>query len=102
MVAALDAMPVKELTTDVLATSGGRCCALGAVCKARNIQIVDDEEYCSDEVAHMLGIPRQVVVEVMFINDEACSYGGPRLRWKDMRSWAEEHLRDGGRAPRPE
>lgn len=40
LVAALDALPVKELTSSALVSDSG-CCAMGAYCKARGIDPMD-------------------------------------------------------------
>lgn len=42
LIAALDAMPVKELLRGVAVQSDGSCCALGAVAIARGVDIVPD------------------------------------------------------------
>jgi len=96
LIAALDAMPVKELHAHELRTAEGNVCALGAVAQARGLDVSPLDPEDTESVAAAFGLPDALTREVVFMNDEI----GPRStspaeRWKWMREWAENKLRDG-------
>lgn len=114
LVAALDAMPVKELVPDSFSCDGG-VCALGAVAQyrgvevPRTVEVIEDEfgtipifefegdrfeedEYDLGEIAAgQLDISSTLAREVMWQNDEC--YDTPAQRWAGMRRWAERRLK---------
>jgi hypothetical protein len=111
---ALDAMPVKRLIADVLATEAGEVCALGAVdpqCQADP----DDR----DAVAKHFNIAPALAAEIAYINDEVHRYHWvrgpfaplddglgdhyqpplgrnieetPEERWIRVRQWVDEQI----------
>lgn len=85
MLAALDAMPEKRLVAEDLETADGAVCALGAVGKARGVDMkpIDPEDY--GRVAATFGIAGPMAQEIMYVNDEIGpdwveAYGPPRYR----------------------
>jgi hypothetical protein len=94
LVAALDAMPVKELESDSLRYEDGSVCALGAVAAARGVDVSPLDPYDIETVAHTFGIAPAMTREVVYENDEGGSYSEtPAQRWQRMRRWAEASLR---------
>lgn len=83
LVAALDAMPVKELAAGSLQKRNdeGRVCALGALCSAKQIDVSDlldyddsGDDYGTVEAAARLDISETLARNVVWQNDE-CGYG---------------------------
>lgn len=70
LIAALDAMPVKELVADSLVNADGQYCALGVVGDARghDMSKIDPED--SDAVAKLFGLAPAMVREIVYENDE--------------------------------
>lgn len=100
LIAALDAMPVKELIPNELELDG-QVCALGAVGKQRGMDLsaIDPEDRKS--VCAAFGIPEALAAEIMFLNDEDFCYWRDATgakRWEAMRQWAVENLKQ---EPRP-
>jgi len=95
LLAALDSMPDKSLTVHELETPEGEVCALGALGKARalDMQKVDPDE--PEDVAALFGVAHQLVQEIVYENDECGGYGEtPEHRWKRMRNWVAGQIRD--------
>ena len=111
LVAALDAMPQKRLVQEVLEASG-EVCALGALGKARGIDMtkVDPEDYYS--VAGVFDINEKLVQETVYYNDEVWYWAtdekghmikdeagnwvktSPEQRWEKMRAWVVSNIHD--------
>ena len=96
MLAALDAMPKKELIDEDL-ERGGEVCALGALALARglDVEFLDPEDW--PNVAEQFHVAECLIREVMFENDE----GGrgwiierPEHRWERMRDWVLSHVKE--------
>jgi len=87
LLAALDAMPVKRLIRDDLENEDGEVCAIGALGKARGIDMapIDPEE--PEVVASIFDIAQQLAREVVYMNDEGYSYVTPEGRYVQMRKW---------------
>lgn len=94
MLAALDALPVKELESSALIYEG-RACVLGAVALSRKIDAEKLEPFndpncgpVAGDMAELFGIPRALAAEVMHENDEG-TWGTetPEARFKRMRAW---------------
>lgn len=96
LIAALDAMPVKELVKDELITDTGEVCALGAVARLRQCEDkareVDPD--CPSEVADLFDIAKPLAQEIVFVNDECDEVYAetPAQRWSRVRKWAEDQL----------
>ena len=97
MLAALDALPVKELHSHALIHEG--CvCALGAVAVSRKLEVDPlllgpAPGFCAGDMAELFGIPRALAAEVMHENDEG-TWGSetPEARFRRMRRWIVEHI----------
>lgn len=97
LIAALDAMPDKRLISKDLETADGEVCALGALGRARGLDMraIDPEE--PDQIANAFDVAPQLAREIVYHNDE-CDWGyfgsdwrreTPEERWSRMRKWAE-------------
>lgn len=96
LVAALEAMPVKELHAGVL-VDGDRVCALGAVADVRALDVSDVDIEDPKIVGRVLGIPRSLAAEIAFENDDSDGWTrgrSPEERYADMLTWARSHLRE--------
>ncbi len=94
LLAALDAMPEKVLIAHEL-EKDGEVCALGALGKARqlNMQDVDPEE--PDQVAAMFNIASQLAQEIVYHNDEGGMYDETtQHRWQRMRAWVAAQIQE--------
>lgn len=101
MLAALDSMPEKALVTSELETEEGDVCALGALGKARGMDLrsLDPEE--SESVAAAFNIAEPLAKEIVYENDEhGWIYGAgkfrretPEERWKRMRAWVVSQIK---------
>ncbi len=94
LLVALDAMPEKSLTVHEL-EKDGEVCALGALGKARqlNMQDVDPDE--PDQVAAMFNIATQLAQEIVYHNDEGGMYGETTVhRWQRMRAWVAAQIQE--------
>lgn len=91
---ALDAMPEKVLIRNELINEHGEVCAIGAVCKARSMDVSKIDENEPDEVAKAVGIARSMAAEIAFENDEAGRRINelPNERWNRMRKWVADNL----------
>jgi len=86
MLAALDAMPVKELVTDVILEEGaeeGAVCAIGSVAEPRDVAAIFVQEVAheNDEVGDRWVGDRRV-------------HETPAERWTRMRKWVASHVRN--------
>ena len=94
LIAAMDAMPVKELISDEL-VSEGNYCALGLVAATRGVDVsrIDPESHGC--VAAALNIAPALAREIAFINDDdewADRQNTGAARWGRVRRWAERHI----------
>ena len=91
MLAALDALPEHKLIRNDL-EKGESVCALGAVGKARGIDMSGvDPEDC-EQVAPLFGIPDALTREIVWMNDEAFWRDTPEERWTKMRAWVASYI----------
>ena len=102
LLVALDAMPIKQLVRHELETRDGGVCALGALGKARGIDMsaIDPEE--PDEVAAAFDIASPLAREIVYMNDEHFDYEyvnnqrveiSPEKRWSRMREWVAAQIK---------
>ncbi len=89
---ALDAMPEKALVTSEYETGEGEVCTLGALGKARGIEMrgFDPEDY--DGWAATFGVAHQLVQEITYLNDEGGYNETPEQRWARMRNWVAAQI----------
>jgi len=91
MLTALDNLPEPKLIKDALECDG-QVCALGAVGRARGLDMSGlDPEDC-EALAGAFGISEPLAREVMYLNDEAGWNDPPTERFKRMRAWVEQHI----------
>lgn len=121
VLAALDAMPVKELAADSLVSATGQYCTLGSVGAARGLDMSGIDAHDPEQVAQAFGIAEALAREVVFLNDEAGIYDDREMRevevvgplrhfdrrietvwfddvaaarrWRRMRAWVVEQIR---------
>ena len=91
MLADLDAMPIKGLVAhELVENETGAVCALGAVGKARGIDMAPIDPDDSATVAGTFGIAQAMAQEIVWINDD---YGPhketPEARFIRVRQWVE-------------
>lgn len=92
MIAALDAMPEKRLIESSLECPDG-VCALGALGKARGLNMapLDPEE--PQQVAKAFGVAPALAQEIAYMNDEYCHRPEtPEERWVRMRKWVADQI----------
>ena len=93
MLAAMDALPVKELIAHDLDRNGA-VCAIGSLGRARGIDMssIDPEDY--DRVAGVFGVAPQLAQEVVYMNDEGTyRTETPYQRFERMRSWIVANIK---------
>jgi hypothetical protein len=100
MLAALDALPEKKLITREFQDKNGCVCALGAVAKARGVEMPEldpddeDPDFVSYQAKHKLNVTRALASEVMWHNDEVGSRKEtPEERWVRVRKWIEKEIK---------
>lgn len=95
MLAALDAMPVKELIAGSLVEKSGAVCALGAVAAHRGIDVVGIDPEDSKAVSLVFDIAEPLAKEIADVNDD--DYGlsdePPAQRWMRVRDWVSRKIR---------
>lgn len=91
LLAALDAMPDKRLIRDAL-EADGEVCGIGALGRARGIDMsqLDPEEY--EAVAEAFNIAHQLAQEIAYVNDEYLDLETPEQRFIGVHKWVAEHL----------
>lgn len=90
---ALLVMPQKRLIAHELVTEQGEVCALGALAKARAMDVdkLDPEE--PEDVAAAFDIAHQLAQEIVFINDEErSSLETPEERYQAVLKWVESNI----------
>jgi hypothetical protein len=93
MLAALDAMPNKALIADKLEYEGG-VCALGAVGKARGMDMGGFNMEAYGAIVGAFGIADAMAREIAYENDYTNSRETPEQRWSRMRAWIAKEIRD--------
>lgn len=93
LLAALDAMPEKRLIAEELVTEDGEVCALGALGKARGLDMsgLDPEDW--GQVAKAFGVSETLVRLIEYENDEVGGLPAPERRWQLMRDWVARQIR---------
>lgn len=102
--AALDAMPEKRLIIDALEAEPTGLpfaprqdvCLLGAVGRARQLDMSKLDPHCPERVAGAFNIAEVLAREITWENDENW-YGRetPEQRWVRMRKWVASQIKDG-------
>lgn len=97
LLAALDEMPEKRLIADTLVMDGD-VCAIGALGRARKIDMSGINAHDSNSVSNAFNIAEQLAREITYINDESFLYTylphenrsrpiTPEERWQHVREW---------------
>jgi hypothetical protein len=90
---AMDAMPEKILIEGDLIDETGCCCAIGVVCKSRNIDVSKIDPYEPGHVGKVVGISQSMAAEIAYMNDEYARHPEtPSDRWTRVRKWVAENL----------
>ena len=93
LAASLDAMPDKVLIEGELINERGEVCALGAVCKARSLDVSHIDYDDPDTVARLIGVARSMAAEIAYMNDEfGEAKETPSERWTRIRKWVSDNL----------
>lgn len=94
LLSALDAMPQKRLIAYDLVSDDGEVCALGALGKARGMDLSGIEPEDPTEVATAFDIAEQLAREIVWWNDDAGSWSDtPEKRWTRVRAWVAEQVK---------
>lgn len=93
MLAELDTMPVKELIVGEL-QDGDRVCAIGAVGRARGLDMAKLDPEDSEGVAAKFGIAAAMARELVFENDDDLGFRTetPAQRYQRMRAWVASQI----------
>lgn len=93
MLAALDSMPEKRLIEEEL-EKDGEVCALGAVGRARGIDMGNINPEDLDAVSAAFGIPDALAREIMNVNDDYLWWkeATPEKRYDVVRKWVVRNL----------
>ncbi len=92
LLAALDAMPEKRLTQNVLIEEG-EVCALGAVGRARGLDMAQIDPEDIETVAATFDIATPLAREIVWMNDEAYWQITPEERFQKMRDWVAAQIK---------
>ena len=97
LLAALDALPKKELVANELEVEGSYC-TLGAIGAARGVDLKQLDPNETKQVSEAFGIANAMAREIMFENDEGGGFWQPETpaeRWARMREWVARQIKDG-------
>ena len=106
--AVLDAMPSKRLVAGdwdqpigglPFAPTGGDCCMLGAVGRARNFDMTTydpEDDMCVVEIAEDFGIALALAREMVWVNDNGLQHETPEQRWRRVRHWVMFNINPDG------
>ncbi len=89
---AMDGMDEKVLIAGDLEKDGD-VCAIGAVGKARGLDMATVDPECPEQVAKLFGIAQALACEIQYLNDDWSYSEKPEARFKRMRSWVARHIK---------
>jgi hypothetical protein len=96
MLAAFDAMEAKRLIREELVVESGEVCAIGAVGRARGIDMTDIDACDRETVADTFGISGALAAEIVYMNDDHWTRETPEARFTRMRAWIASLIIEGG------
>lgn len=92
LIAALDALPEKRLIAEELEQEGA-VCAIGAVGRARGVDMSKLDPEDPERVSGAFGIASAMAREITYVNDECGRYNEtPEDRFVRMRRWAKDEI----------
>ena len=96
MLMAMDALPERKLIRNELDRDGA-VCALGAVGRARGLNMSSLDPEDPEHIADIFGVPPALAREIMFENDEHF-WGSSEVepdtrRFERMRRWVESNIK---------
>ena len=90
---ALEALPVKELVPNQLETPEGSVCALGALGKAKGLDMMAFDPYNYDALSDIFDAASPLIREIEFENDAGGAYAeSPAERYERMKQWIADHI----------
>jgi hypothetical protein len=89
---AMDAMPEKRLIANELINPVGEVCAIGAVCKKRNLDVSQVNIEDPEEVAKLVKISKALAAEIEGENDDGPRGETPEGRFMRIRQWVSDRL----------
>lgn len=92
MLSALDALPEKKLIADELEAADGAVCAIGAVGKARGVNMSEIDPHDTPQVAGAFGIAGALAQEIVYMNDDWFYRKTPEERFGAMRGWIKDQI----------
>lgn len=95
LVQALDEMPEKTLIHGELIDEHGDVCAIGAVCKKRNLDVSNVDIDDPRQVGKLVGISKALAAEIEYINDDDYDsnyFESPERRYQRVRGWVESKI----------
>lgn len=103
MLVALDSLPEKRLIAEKLEHNGD-VCGIGAVGRARGINMDRLDPYDQDYLAQVFGIAPALAAEIFWVNDEMVFYERfykrtPEERFERVRKWVEKQIRLNDQTP---
>jgi hypothetical protein len=93
MVDALEALPAKRLVAGELQIPDGEVCAIGAVGKARGVDMTNLDPEDAETVAGTFGIADVMAREIVYENDECGWRETPEQRFDRMLRWAKASVK---------
>lgn len=87
LLAALKTLPDKRLIRDELEAEDGDVCAIGALGRARGIDMKKIDPEDADAVATAFDIAQQLAREVAYVNDEYFDTETAEERYSKMTAW---------------
>jgi hypothetical protein len=99
LLAALDSIESQRLIGESLENEHGEVCALGAVGRARGLDLKSVDYEDPEAVAKFFGINEKLAQEIMWVNDEHIHRNNaPAMaqRYHDVREWVLGHIRSRG------
>lgn len=98
LLASLDALPEKKLIAEELENADGCVCAIGAVGKARGVDMSQIDYFEPGRVGSSFGISRAMAAEIEYVNDEEGPYGAHETddaRFVRVRAWVVSQIDEG-------